>query len=259
MANIHPTALVDPKAELDNTVEVGPYCVIGPKVCIGAGTRFISHVRVEGPTGIGRDNLFFPFSNVGAVPQDLKYQGEESELMVGDRNRVRECVTLNRGTTGGGNVTRIGSDCLFMAYAHVGHDSQIEDMVILANSVAIAGHVTVQYGASVGGLCGVTQFNVIGRMAYVGGCSLVHKDVAPFVTAIGNPVQPRGINKVGLERKGVPDNAIRELTKAYKIIFMKNLTTQEAEKEIQESCDASVEEIGILLAFVNNSKNGIAR
>jgi UDP-N-acetylglucosamine acyltransferase len=259
MAVIHPTALIDPKADLDNTVEVGPYCIIGPKVKIGSGSRLMSHVRVEGPATVGADNLFFPFCYVGAIPQDLKYQGEESELIIGDRNRFRECVTLNRGTTGGGNITKIGNDCLVMANAHVGHDAIIGDNVILANSVAIAGHVTIHNGARVGGLCGITQFNVIGTLAYVGGCSLVHKDVAPFVSAMGNPVKPKGLNKVGLERDGYSEEVIQEISKAFKIIFLKNLTVEEAEKEINTTCNTGLSQIKELADFIKNSKNGIAR
>lgn len=259
MPAIHATAIVDPDAQLADDVEVGPYCVIGPKVKIGAGTRFVSHVRVEGPSTIGSGNIFYPFGNIGAAPQDLKYKGEDSELIVGDNNKIRECVTLNRGTTGGGMVTKIGNGCLLMAYAHVGHDSIIHDNVILANSVAVAGHVIVQEGASVGGLCGITQFNVIGKMAYIGGCSLIHKDVAPFVTALGNPVAPRGINKVGLERKGFSEAAVRELIKLYKIIFMKGLTVREAETEARASCDLTLPEPAYFLDFVLASKNGVAR
>lgn len=259
MATIHPSSIVDPKAELDSTVEVGPFCVIGPKVKIGNGTRLLSHLRVEGPTVIGRDNVFFPFSFIGAIPQDLKYKGEESELIIGDRNRVRECVTLNRGTTGGGNITKIGDDNLLMAYVHLGHDTIVGNGTVIANAVNIAGHVLIHDGARVGGITAVTQFTVIGSMAFIGASCLVQKDVPPFVTATGNPVVPRGINKVGLERKGCPARTIDELVKVYKIVYMKNLTTAEALKEVDASCDTSIPEVRLMSDFIRNSKNGIAR
>ncbi|MFH0918943.1 MAG: acyl-ACP--UDP-N-acetylglucosamine O-acyltransferase [Fibrobacterota bacterium] len=259
MSLVHPSAIIDPKAELDPTVEVGPFCLVGPKVKIDAGTRLLSHVRVDGPTRIGKNNTFFPFSYIGAVPQDLKYKGEESELIVGDNNRIRECVTLNRGTTGGGNVTKVGNNCLLMAYVHLGHDTIIEDDAILANAANLAGHVTVQRGARVGGMTAVTQFVVIGAWSYLGAQAMVHKDIPPFVSAHGNPIEPRGINKVGLERHGLSEHAIKELQKAYKIFFMRNLTVKESEAALRAECDMTVPELSQLLEFILNSKNGIAR
>jgi len=259
MANIHPSSYVDSGAVLHETVEVGPFCFVGPKVTIGANTRLISHLRFEGPTTVGTDNIFYPFSNIGAAPQDLKYRGEESELIIGDRNKIRECVTLNRGTIGGGNVTRLGNDNLLMAYVHLGHDSIVGNHVILANSVAVAGHVIIQDGVSVGGLCGLTQFCVLGKMSYIGASSMIQKDVPPFCTAIGNPVVPRGINKVGLERKGVCEAAIKDLVKAYKVMFMKGLTVKEAESEIRNSCNLELPEVAYFLDFILTCPNGIAR
>jgi UDP-N-acetylglucosamine acyltransferase len=259
MAIIHPSSIVDSKAELDSSVEVGPFCIIGPRVKIGRGTKFMSHVRVEGPTAIGKDNIFFPFSFIGAIPQDLKYKGEESELIIGDRNRVRECVTLNRGTTGGGNVTKIGNDNLLMAYVHLGHDTIVGNGTVIANAVNVAGHVNIHDGARVGGITAVTQFIAIGTMAFTGACCLIQKDIPPFVSVTGNPAEPRGINKVGLERKGVPAETIEELISAYKILYMKKLTTTEAIKKIESSCNTSLKEIQVFLDFIKNSKNGIAR
>ncbi|OGJ88593.1 MAG: acyl-[acyl-carrier-protein]--UDP-N-acetylglucosamine O-acyltransferase [Candidatus Raymondbacteria bacterium RifOxyA12_full_50_37] len=259
MATIHSTAIIDPGAELDSTVDVGPYCIVGPKVKIGAGTRFMSHVQVEGPTTIGKDNMFFPFSYIGAVPVDLKYRGEESELIIGDNNNIRESVSLHRGTIGGGNITKIGNNCLIMAYVHAGHDTIIEDEVIVANATQIAGHVLIKKGARVGGVSAITQFCVIGEMAYIGASSLIHKDIPPYVSATGNPIKPSGINKVGLERKGHGVETINELKKAYKIIYMKNLTIAEAEKEIMTSCDMSLAELQNMVNFIKTSPNGIAR
>ena len=259
MATIHPSSIVDPKAELDSSVIVGPFCIIGPNVKIGAGTELMSHLRVEGPTIIGKNNRFFPFSFIGAVPQDLKYKGEESELIIGDDNRIRECVTLNRGTTGGGNITRIGNNNLLMAYVHLGHDTIIKNDTVLANSVNIAGHVTVEEGARIGGITAVTQFVTIGRMAFIGASCLVQKDIPPFITATGNPVTPRGINKVGMERKGTSAETITQILRAYKILYLKNLTIADALAEIESNCNPSLPEIAEFLAFLRHSKNGIAR
>ncbi|MBL8026223.1 MAG: acyl-ACP--UDP-N-acetylglucosamine O-acyltransferase [Fibrobacteres bacterium] len=259
MATIHPSSIIDNSAEIDTSVEIGPFCYIGPKVKIGANTRIISHLRIEGPTTIGSGNIFYPFSNIGAAPQDLKYKGEDSELIIGNDNTIRECVTLNRGTLGGGNVTKIGNGCLLMANSHVGHDAIIGNGVILANSVAIAGHVIVQDNAIVGGLTGVTQFCIIGKHAYIGANSMIHKDVPPFTTAIGNPVVPRGINKVGLTRKGYTEEAIKELVKVFKIFFLQGLTVAEAEKEVVAKCDLSQPETAFLVDFIRTSPNGIAR
>ena len=259
MSKIHPTSIVDKTAEIHDSVEIGPYCIVGPKVKIESNTILMSHVRMEGPTTIGSRNTFFPFTFIGADPQDLKYKGEESELIIGNDNTIRECVTLNRGTTGGGNVTRIGNNCLIMAYTHLGHDTIVEDEVIIANAVQVAGHVTIKSGARIGGSNAITQFNVVGELSFTGGISLIHKDLPPYVIAVGNPIVPRGINKVGLERKGISENVIKELTKAYKIFFMKQLTVKEAEKEMRETCDLSMPETAHFLEFILMSKNGVAR
>ncbi len=259
MSKIHSSSIVDKKANIDESVEIGPFCCVGPGVNIASETVLISHVRIEGPTTIGKRNIIYPFSNIGAAPQDLKYNGEASELLVGDDNKIRECVTLNRGTTGGGNVTKIGSNCLFMAYSHVGHDAVIGDGVILANSAAVAGHVVIQDYAIVGGLTGVTQFCVVGKHAYIGANSMIHKDVPPFVTANGAPIVPRGINKVGLSRKGYSEVTIRELIKVYKIFFLQGHTVASAEKIAQTECLLSIPEVSFLIDFIKNSPNGIAR
>jgi UDP-N-acetylglucosamine acyltransferase len=259
MTKIHPSSIIDKDAEIDSSVEIGPFCYVGPKVKIGAGTTVISHARIEGPTTIGRNNRIYPFTNIGAAPQDLKYKGEESELIIGNDNTIRECVTLNRGTIGGGNVTRVDNGCLLMAYSHIGHDAHIHSGVILANSVAVAGHVIIEENAIIGGLVGITQFCKIGRHAYIGASSMIHKDVPPFSTAIGNPVVPRGINKVGLIRKGIPESNVKELTKAFKIYFMKGLTVAEAEKEALSDCDVNIPEVTHFIDFIRTSPNGIAR
>src|SRR5947207_9088547 len=177
---IHPTALVDPKSQIAETAEIGPYCIIGAEVEIGAGTRLMAQVYVEGPTVIGEDNLFYPYSSVGVASQDLKYKGERAETRIGDRNRIREFVTIHRGTQGGGLLTAIGSDNLLMAYTHVAHDVRIGNHVILGNSVGLAGHVIVEDWVDVSPFCGVHQFCRLGRHSFIGPYSVVKQDVMPY-------------------------------------------------------------------------------
>ena len=216
---IHPTAIVDPKAELDSEVEVGPYCTIGPRVRVGKGTRFHSHVVVSGRTTIGQKNVFFPFSVIGGDPQDLKYAGEETELLIGDENTIRECVTLNRGTAQGGGFTKVGSNNLLMSYVHLGHDCVIGNDVILANNATLGGHVEVGDFAVLGGISAVHQKVRIGAGAMVGGMTGVEKDVIPYGSVIGDRARLAGLNLVGLKRRGVERDTIHAVRGCYRAIF----------------------------------------
>lgn len=216
---IHSTAVIAPGAELGSGVTVGPYTVIGPRVRIGDGTRIGPQVVIDGVTIIGRDNVFFGQANVGADPQDLSYEGEPTHLVIGDRNTVREFVTINRGTVKGGGLTRIGDDCLLMACSHVAHDCEIGDRVMLANNALLAGHVAVETGAIINGAAAVHQFVTIGKHAYVGGLTRVFLDVPPFMILEGHPARVRKVNTIGLERSGVGPDEVQEVRSAFRMIY----------------------------------------
>jgi len=261
-ANIHPTAIVDEQASLANDVTVGPYCVIGPNVQVGEGTTFGPHCVVDGHTRIGRENTFYRFCSVGGMPQDKKYAGEPTELEIGDRNMFREYVTLNTGTTQDVGTTRIGSDNWIMAYVHVAHDCQIGNQIILANGVQMGGHVHVGDWAIVGGLAAVHQFGKIGAHAMVGGSSALHKDVPPFVMGSGNPCVPVGMNVEGLKRRGFSPDAINALRQAYKVLYRRGLSLDEACEQIRQSGGQSEDVTGALqtlLDFLKASERGIIR
>ncbi len=216
---IHSTAIIDPAATLGTDVSIGPYCVIGPKVTLGKGVKLHSHVVIEGDTTIGENTEIFPFASIGLAPQDLKYKGEASSLIIGARCRIREHVTINPGTQGGGLVTRIGDDCLIMIGAHVAHDCQIGSHVILVNNATLAGHVHVGDHAIVGGNSAVHQFVRIGAHAMIGGMSGVENDVIPYGTVMGDRARLAGLNLVGLERRGFSREQITELRSAYRMLF----------------------------------------
>jgi UDP-N-acetylglucosamine acyltransferase len=258
-SKIHPTAIVSPQAELASDVLVGPYCTIGPNVKIGSGTQLISHVVIEGNTTIGAHNVFSPFSVIGGVPQDLKYQGEKTELIIGDHNTIRESVTLNLGTVQGGGKTVLGSHNLLMAYTHLGHDSLVGNHCVLANSVAIAGHVTLDDYAIIGGLTGVTQFVHVGTHVYVGAGAMIDKDAPPFAVLLGaRPCEVKGANLVGLRRKGFKNDAILAINEALKIWKQTEFQKDECLQKI-ESEFGNVNEVKILLEFIRKSKNGCLR
>ena len=219
MAQVHPTAIVAPGARLAADVAIGPYCVIGDRVEIGAGAALAAHVVVDGRTTIGAGTRIFPFASLGQEPQDLKYCGEDSALVIGGRNTIREYVTINPGTTGGGLVTRIGDDCLFMVGAHIAHDCQIGDHVIMANNATLAGHVVIEEYAFLGGLSAVHQFVRIGRHAMIGGMSGVERDVIPYGQAMGNRARLTGLNIIGLQRRGFSREDIQALRNAYQFLF----------------------------------------
>ena len=218
---IHPTAIIDPHAELDSTVRVGPYAVVERDVRIGAQSEIAAHAVVSGPTTLGSGNHISSFANIGADPQDLKFQGERTELTVGDNNRFREYVSVHRGTSSGRGVTTIGNNNLFMAYAHVAHDCIIGNHVILANAATLGGHVDIGDKATLGGLVAVHQFTRIGAYSYIGGMSGISKDIPPFIIVAGirNRMRVTGINKIGLQRNGFDEDSIKKLHKAFKIIF----------------------------------------
>jgi UDP-N-acetylglucosamine acyltransferase len=257
-ARVHPSAQVDPGAILAPDVVVGPFCVIGPGVRIGAGTVLHAHVVVEGPTTIGEQNRLFPFACVGMEPQDLKFRGEATTLEIGDRNLLRESVTVHRGTVGGGGVTRIGSDNLLMAGTHVAHDCHVGSHVIFANAATLAGHVTVEDGATIGAFSGVHQFCRVGRQAYIGGYSVLTQDAAPYVLTVGNRARAFGINVIGLERKGVPAATIQALKQAYRLLFRAHLSQEEALARVRSEI-GDVEEVRILAEFIAGSERGVIR
>lgn len=261
-AEIHPTAIVDPSATIGKNVQVGPYCIIGPHVRIGEGTVLGPHCVVDGHTTIGAQNTFYRFCSVGGMPQDKKYAGEQTRLEIGDRNMFREYVTLNTGTVQDGGVTRIGSDNWVMAYVHVAHDCQIGSQVILANGVQMGGHVHVGDWAIVGGLAAVHQFGKIGAHAMVGGSSALHMDVPPYVMGSGNPCVPVGVNTEGLKRRGYSPEAIAALRDAYKILYRRGLTLEQAREQLVErqASDAdAASAIQVLLDFLATSTRGIIR
>ncbi len=256
--SIHPTAVVTPGAELDSGVQVGPYAVIGPHVRIGKDTCVGPHSVVEGRTTIGRDNRIFQFASVGAVPQDMKYRGEDSALTIGDRNTIREFATLNIGTRGGGMETRIGDDNLFMVYSHVGHDCRIGNHVILANCATLAGHVTLEDYVGVGGLAAIHQFTRIGESAYLGGGAMVANDVPPYCLAQGDRARLFGLNRVGLERRGFGEAQKRGIKQAYRTFFFEGLSLKDAVERIRRE-QADFPEAVHLADFIAASQRGICR
>jgi UDP-N-acetylglucosamine acyltransferase len=259
--NIHPTALVDPAAELDSTVTVGPYVIIEKGVSIGRDTVIKPHSVLTGPTTIGGFNVIGPFATIGAPPQDLKYKGEETELVIGDNNQIREYVSMHRGTAGDRGITSVGSGNLLMGYVHIAHDCVVGNSAILANGATLAGHVQVEDHAIIGGLVAVHQFTRIGAYSYIGGLSGISKDVPPFIIVSGTRKHMRvsGVNKIGLRRRGFDSDSLKKLDRAYKIIFMTpGLLLQEAlEQAAAEVGDC--EPVDQLITFFRASKQGVIR
>ncbi len=258
MSRVHPTAVVHPEARLHESVEVGPFAVIGPKVKIGEDSKVGSHAVIEGDTTIGKRNRLFQFAAIGAVPQDLKYAGEDTKLVMGDDNQIREFATLHIGTVQGGGVTRIGDKNLFMAYSHVAHDCVVGNGCVLANSVALAGHVTIGDHVILGGLSAVHQFTRIGNLAFVAGGAMVAMDVPPYCTAQGDRAELVGLNTVGLARHGYTEEQIRRVKEAYKVLFRSKLGLNEALSKLQAEYKGH-SEIEFLLAFIKASQRGITR
>lgn len=256
--SVHPTALVAPGAVIDPTAELGPYVVIGPKVRIGAGTKVGAHTVIEGDTTIGARNHIYHLASIGADPQDLKFAGEDTQLVLGDENLVREFTTLHKGTTGGGGVTRIGNKNLFMANSHVAHDCVVGSGCVLANSVALAGHVQLGNHVIVGGLSAVHQFTRLGDHAFIAGGAMVVMDVPPYCTAQGDRAELAGLNTVGMTRHGFSDEQIARVKEAYRILFRSKLGLNEALANVKAQHGGHAE-IDALLDFIANSRRGITR
>jgi len=256
---IHPSAIIDPQAHISASAEIGPYCIIGADVEIGARTRLMAHVFVEGVTRIAEDNIFYPYSTIGVASQDLKYKGERAETRIGSRNKIREFVSIHRGTAGGGLATTIGDDNLLMAYAHVAHDVRVGDHTQLGNAVTFAGHVVVEDWAVIEAFSGVHQFCRIGKHAFVGGYSVVTKDVLPFSMTV-SPRESKvfGENKVGLERRGFTKEAIESLHKAFRLLTKSGLNTTQAVERIRAEVPGCLEVID-LLAFMEKSERGFIK
>jgi UDP-N-acetylglucosamine acyltransferase len=256
---IHPTAIVDAQARVAESADIGPYCVIGPEVEIGARTRLMANLYLEGPTWIGEDNLFFPYSTVGVASQDLKYKGERAETRIGHRNRIREFVTIHRGTAGGGLVTSIGSDNLIMVQAHVAHDVHIGDHVILGNSVGVAGHVIIEDWVDVSPFAGIHQFCRIGRHAFIGPYSVIKQDVLPYSLTSHKPESAVfGANAIGLERRGFDKTTVEALQTAFRLLTRAGLNTSQAIDRIRAEVPA-LPEIEELVAFIRSSERGIIK
>jgi UDP-N-acetylglucosamine acyltransferase len=255
---IHPTAIIDPRAELDSTVEVGAYTVIGSDVRIGSGTTVGSHVVIKGPTTIGSNNRIFQFSSLGEIPQDKKYDNEPTTLEIGDGNTIREFCTFNRGTAQDKGATRIGHNNWIMAYVHIAHDCQIGSNTIFANNSSLAGHVDVDDYAILGGFTLVHQFCKIGAHIITAVGSVVFKDIPPYVTAAGYDAKPHGINAEGLKRRGFAPDTITNLKRAYKTLYRNGLTLEEAKQQLRVQHEKCAE-IGILLDFLDASTRGIIR
>lgn len=245
MTNIHPSAIVDPLATLADSVHVGPFCSIGPNVVLEANVHLHSHVVIDGRTKIGEGSEIFPFASIGMAPQDLKYRGEESFLEIGKRNKIREYVTMNPGTEGGGLLTRVGDDCLFMVGAHVAHDCLVGNNVILANNATLAGHVTVGDFAIIGGLSAVHQFVRIGPHTMIGGMSGVENDVIPYGSVMGDRASLCGLNVVGLKRRGFDKETIHRMRSAYRMLFADEGTIKERVADVAEifGTDEAVKQI----------------
>jgi UDP-N-acetylglucosamine acyltransferase len=257
--NVHPSAIVDPAARVHPEAEIGPYCMVGAEVTVGARTRMMAHVFCEGPTFIGEDNLFYPYSTVGVAGQDLKYRGERAETHIGDRNRIREFVTIHRGTEGGGLKTSIGSDNLLMAYVHVAHDVSVGNHCVLANAATLGGHVTVGDWAVVGASTGVHQFCRVGRHAIIGGYSVITKDVLPFSnTVTERDAKVFGANRTGLERRGFSTEAIEPLQTAFRLLTRAGLNTSQAVARIQEEVPLTPE-VQELLDFLQSTQRGVIK
>src|ERR1700732_3974873 len=258
-AGVHPTAIVDHRAKVHSSCKIGPYCVIGPEVELGKGCRLLSHVTIEGPTKIGSDNGFFPFSSIGMAPQDITYAGEPTRLEIGDHNEIREFVTINRGTVKGGGCTRLGDHNLIMAYTHIAHDCQIGSHVIMANAATLGGHVTVEDWATVGALCPVHHFVRIGAHSFIGGGTTITRDVLPFSkTAAARDTHAYGINAVGLERRGFSQERIRKIHHAYKLLLASKLNTSQALEKLKAEPDRG-EDVDALIRFIEESERGIIK
>lgn len=256
---IHPSAVIDPGARIAASCRIGPFCVVGADVELGENCELISHVAIAGPSRIGSGNRFFPFCSIGMAPQDLKYQGEPTRLEMGDNNVVREFVTINRGTVGGGGLTSIGSNCLLMAYAHVAHDCHVGDNVIMANAATLAGHVMLEDWSVLGAFSPVHQFCRVGKYAYVGGGSVITKDVLPFSKTVeARDAKAYGLNSIGLERRGFSRERIRKIHHAYKLLLNSKLNTSQALEQLKSEGELG-EDVEMLIRFIESSERGVIK
>lgn len=255
---IDPRAAVHPDAKLAEDVVVGPFCVVGPEVEIGARTRLEAHVVVDGRVRLGPDNVVAPFASLGGPPQDLKYRDEPTSVTIGAANRIREYVTISRGTAGGGGVTRIGDNNLFMGYTHIGHDANVGDRIVFANAATLAGHVEVGDDATVGAFSGIHQFCRVARHAFIGGYSVVTQDALPWVLTVGNRAKSHGINVVGLKRKGYPQETVDAIKRCYLTLFRSKMLLDDAIAKVDAEY-GSIEEVRYFLEFVRSSKRGVVR
>ena len=249
---IHNTAIIDKKAQISNDVEIGPYCIIGPKVKIASNCKLHSHVNIVGNTSIGKNNEIYPFSSLGTPPQDLKYKGEENSLIIGNNNKFREYVNINPGTLQGGTITKIGNNNLFMVYCHVAHDCNVQNNVVLANNVQVGGHVSIQNNAIIGGSCAIHQFSRIGEAAMIGGMTGVLSDVIPFGLSMGNRNNLMGLNLIGLRRSKVSNENIKKIQSAYEIIFKSSNFRENINNLDQEL--KNNEFVAKILKFINSDK-----
>jgi UDP-N-acetylglucosamine acyltransferase len=257
-ATIDPRAVVHPDARLGEDVVIGPFCVVGPEVTLGDRTTLAAHVVVDGRCSLGPDNVVAPFASLGGPPQDLKYGGEPTSVTIGAGNRFCEYVTVSRGTAGGGGMTRIGDNNLFMAYAHIAHDANVGSRIVFANAATLAGHVEVGDDSTVGAFSGVHQFCRIARHAFVGGYSVVTQDALPWVLTVGNRAVSHGVNIVGLKRKGYPQQTVDAIKRCYLTLFRSKLLLEEALAKV-EAESGSIPEVRYFLDFVRSSKRGVVR
>jgi len=256
--NVHPSAVVGPRARIGTGCYVGPFSTVGDEVELQDGVRLESHVVIDGRTIIGQDTRIFPFVSIGLPAQDLKYKGEPSETRIGRRNLIREFVTIHRGTAGGGMLTQIGDDCLLMAQAHVAHDCTLGDGVIMANAATLAGHVHIENNANVGAYSGVHQFCRVGREAYIGGYSVVVKDALPFALTVGNHARCYGLNTTGMKRRGYSPEVIGSLRHAFHLLLSAKLNTSQAVEKIREELKDSAE-VDALVEFIQSSSRGVIK
>lgn len=257
MATIHPTSIIDPKATIAETVEIGPFCTVGPNVKIGAGTKLISHVVLGGYTTIGENNTIYPFASIGLEPQDLKYKGERSELIIGSGNIIREYTTMHPGTADDNSITTIGDNNLFMVQSHVAHDCIVGSNIILANSATLAGHVKVGDNVTIGGLSAVHQFVKVGHHAFIGGLSAAVKDIAPYTIVSSERSTLDGLNLVGLRRRGFSKETIQQMQSAMKYIFFSSEGSLQERVDKVEAENKGLSEIQEIIDFVRNSERGI--
>jgi UDP-N-acetylglucosamine acyltransferase len=256
--HIHPSAVISPRAKFGDRCHIGPFTIIGDEVVLGNGVVVDSHSVIDGHTRIGDDTHIYPFVSIGLPPQDLKFAGEQTETRIGNRTRVREFVTIHRGTSGGGGITKIGDDCFLMAQAHVAHDCLIGNQVIMANAATLAGHVIVEDGANIGAYSGVHQFCRVGREAYIGGYSVVVKDALPFALTVGNHAKCYGLNKVGVRRRGYARETIAALHHAFHLLLSSKLNTAQAVERIREEIK-NTPEVDELVRFVESSQRGVVK